>query len=174
MGHGETVDLVDESDEVVGSATIDVTLGRGLLHRAVAVVVRRGNGNIVLQRRSLSDRWHPGLWTLSSTGHVKTGEDYAGAAARELREELGLMPVLAPLGRLRVPPITDGELTENEWVSLFEADTDDECTIDKTEVDSVREYTPEGLGAMMRSGQMTPDSVTILMHYFAAKESNRS
>src|SRR5579863_8280058 len=171
MSQGEVVDLVDESDSVTGRATIDDCLQRGLLHRAVAVLVRRSDGDLVLQRRSLSDRWHPGLWTLSSTGHVKAGEDYADAAARELREELGIGSGLTPLGKLRVPPISDGVQTENEWVSLYEADSDQDCTIDRAEVETAEEFSPEDVKGMMRSGPMTPDSVAILSQYFEAKNS---
>ena len=80
----EELDLVDEEDRVVGSATIEECLVKGILHRAVAVLVIRRDGRFVLQQRSKSDLWQPGLWTLSCTGHVKGGETYASAASREL------------------------------------------------------------------------------------------
>ncbi|MEW5913136.1 MAG: NUDIX domain-containing protein [Thermodesulfobacteriota bacterium] len=54
---------------------------------AVAVVVRR-NGGIVLLRRSQRDRAY-GKWILPG-GHVDRGEEITAAAAREVREEIGL------------------------------------------------------------------------------------
>lgn len=54
---------------------------------AVAVVVRRGEG-IVMLRRSQNDRAH-GKWILPG-GHVDRGEEVLSAARREVREEIGL------------------------------------------------------------------------------------
>ncbi|HMD78774.1 MAG TPA: isopentenyl-diphosphate Delta-isomerase, partial [Nitrososphaerales archaeon] len=64
----EEVDLVDDDDLVIGSARLSDCLAKGLLHRAVAVLVLRRTGTVVLQRRSESDLWNPGLWTISCTG----------------------------------------------------------------------------------------------------------
>lgn len=136
-----------------------------MLHRAVAVLVRRSNGNLVLQRRSLYDRWHPGLWTLSSTGHVKEKESYDAAAVRELFEELGLDAEPRAVAKVKIPPIVDGPLTEYEWVSLYEAVTDQGLTIDKSELESAWEFTEGSLRAMTESGLMTPDSLQLLNLY---------
>ena len=64
------VDLVDVRDRVVGNTTTAGCLKEGLLHRAVAVLVLRSSGTYVLQQRSRQDSWQPGLWTISSAGHV--------------------------------------------------------------------------------------------------------
>ena len=49
------VDVVDHEDRVVGVATIGRCLREGLVHRAVAVLVNRENGAVVLQQRSRND-----------------------------------------------------------------------------------------------------------------------
>ena len=139
MTADETLDIVDEHDIPTGRATIKDCLERGLLHRAVAILVLRSDGRLVLQQRSKGDLWQPGKWTLSSTGHVAAGESYDRAAARELDEELGLVAQLVPLKRFLLPPIESGGLTEREWVALYLARTDTPCRIDRTEVERIEE-----------------------------------
>ena len=165
MGDEESVDLVDENDSAVGESTLGDCLKGGLLHRAVAVVVSRSDGKVLLQRRSRKDHWQPGMWTLSSTGHVRKGESYEGAAGRELDEERGLRSGLVNLGKYLIPPIKEGGLTEHEWVSLFAASTDAPVRADPVEVESVEEFDARGLRTMMEGTGLTPDSSMLLGEY---------
>ena len=165
MSSDEMLDVDSEQGEVTGTATIKDCLEKGLLHRAVAVQVIRSDGRFLLQQRSKSGRWQPGLWTLSSTGHVVAGEAYDHAAARELKEELGLVAELVPLKRYLLPPIESGGLTEREWVALYVARTDDSCRVDRSEVESVVDVDELGLRRRFDDGSMTPDGVMLLTDY---------
>ena len=131
----------------------------------MAVLVLRPTGRILLQQRSKRDLWQPGLWTISSTGHVKTGESYEAAAGRELGEELGIQGELHLVRKYHLPPISEGGLTEHEWVALFTCRTDSPCTIDTLELESVMEVTEKELRDMMVDGPLTPDAKTILGDY---------
>ena len=82
-------DTVDADDQLIGHATRRETHARGLLHRATHVMLYDLNGNLFLQRRSMSKDTFPGCWDSSCSGHVDAGEDYPTAARRELGEELG-------------------------------------------------------------------------------------
>ncbi len=159
------MDLVDEGDSVVGTSTLGECVKRGLLHRAVAVVVSRSDGKVLLQQRSRRDLWQPGMWTLSCTGHVREGETYGEAAVRELAEELGLHSSVLGLGKYLLPPMREGGLVEREWVSLFAASSDAPTRIDPAELESVREFDGPGLNAMMDSGELTQDGVLLLREY---------
>ena len=161
----EVVDLVDVRDSVVGSATLGRCLEESLLHRAVAVLVVRSNGNFVLQQRSRRDLWHPGLWTISCTGHVKKGEGYPAAAARELKEELGISGRLEPVKKYRLPPYTENGLTELEWVSLFLCKSDSPCAVDPVELEGVKDVTKGELLKMIGNGPLTPDARLILADF---------
>jgi isopentenyl-diphosphate delta-isomerase type 1 len=86
----EWFDVVNERDEVVGRATRREVHARGLLHRAVHVLVFDGAGRIFLQKRSMLKDMSPGLWDSSCSGHLDSGEDYDVAAIRELGEEIGV------------------------------------------------------------------------------------
>lgn len=156
------MEVVDEADRVVDVCPLAECLRRGLLHRAVAVLVTRTDGRVILQRRSREDRWHPGLLTLSSTGHVRSREGYADAARRELREELGIVAPLASERKYLIPRLESGGLVEREWVSFFTAVSDSPVKIDPAEVDSTEEFTPDALGAILDGDGITPDAVIIL------------
>lgn len=165
MPKTEEVDLVDGEDRIIGSASLGECLDRGLLHRAVAVMVSRSDGRLILQQRSRKDRWHPGLWTLSCTGHVKKGETYEGAAARELEEEIGMRAELAFVTKRQIPTLRQGRLTEREWVSLFAAVSDAAVMVDPVELEGVKELTRQELEGMLGGGSLTPDSVILLADY---------
>ncbi|HYB03612.1 MAG TPA: NUDIX domain-containing protein [Nitrososphaerales archaeon] len=90
MSSEEIVEVVDESDNVLYSASLEKCKLEGLLHRSVAIVLLNSLGEILLQQRSSSDDWLPGKWTVSATGHLKAGEAPSDASARELKEELGV------------------------------------------------------------------------------------
>lgn len=167
MGGDEIVDLVDEADSVIGSATLADCLDHGLLHRAVAVMVRRQDGRLVLQRRNKNDLWHPGLWTLSSTGHVKMGESYSAAAERELFEELGMRCPLRELTRISMPLFSSGRLSEREWVALFATTCESPFKPDPVELEEVREMSVEEAKVLMSGEEVTPDSKILLEKYFS-------
>jgi isopentenyldiphosphate isomerase len=170
----ELVDLVDAHDGVIGTATIKECLEKGLLHRAVAVLVVRSDGGFLLQQRSRRDLWQPGLWTLSSTGHVKAGETYDSAAARELNEELGLAARLSRLKKYLLPPIQSGSLTEKEWVTFYVARSDLPCKIDPSEVEAAEEVDEPRLRRMFDDGSMTPDAVILMKEYLGRLRSSRA
>lgn len=174
MPTDEMLDVVNEHDSVTGRAAIKDCLEKGLLHRAVAVLVVRSNRRFLLQRRSRRDLWHPGMWTLSSTGHVAAGESYDHAAMRELNEELGLAAELVALKKYLLPPMKSGKLTEWEWVTLYLSHSDMLCRIDKTEVEEVMEVDEHGLRRMFDDGSMTPDAVMLLTDFLKQMKSRNS
>ena len=86
----EIFDVVNERDEVIGQETRQEVHRRGLLHRAVHVLIYNGKGEIFLQKRSMTKDSCPGLWDSSASGHVDSGEEYDACSVREVREELGV------------------------------------------------------------------------------------
>ena len=111
----EFFDVVDGRDAVVGRASRREVHARGLLHRAVHVLVFDGSGRVFLQKRSIKKDIAPGLWDSSCSGHVDSGESYDAAAVRELAEELGLKIVSVPerIFRVEACPETGWEFV---WV----------------------------------------------------------
>lgn len=88
---GELVDVVDDTDRVVGRVPRAEMRAGNLLHRAVWVlVVRPGAGEIFVHRRTATKDVYPSRWDVTIGGVVASGEEYEEAARRELAEELGI------------------------------------------------------------------------------------
>jgi isopentenyldiphosphate isomerase len=139
----EWLPVVNDRDEVIGKERRGMVHAKGLLHRAVHVLVFRADGRLYLQRRSLFKDTSAGKWDSSCSGHVDPGESYEQSALRELREEIGLdlSPPLETVGRLPASAATGNEFTlvfrkeselepipnpdeimEGRWVSIEELD----------------------------------------------------
>lgn len=138
----ELLDLVDEHDVVVGTATRAEIHRRGHRHRAVHVLVFDAAGQIYVQRRSWMKDCSPGLWDTSAAGHVDCGEAYADAAHRELAEELGLAPS-APLEMLFA--LDASPATGNEFVRVYRALANEEVVPDPVEIIDGRWLEPAAL-----------------------------
>jgi 8-oxo-dGTP pyrophosphatase MutT (NUDIX family) len=92
------VDVVDADDQVVGTATRARMRAEGLRHRAVYVVVRTTDDQIVVHRRADWKDVYPGAWDICFGGVLDAGEAWADAAVRELAEEAGIAAPLRPVG----------------------------------------------------------------------------
>ena len=88
------IDIVDEQDVVIGTATKHEAQKKGLRHRVVRITLEDSAGNILLQKRREDKELYPGCWDTAAAGHVDAGEEYLAAAERELYEELGVVTSL--------------------------------------------------------------------------------
>lgn len=137
----EVFDVVNERDEVTGQATRGEVHARKLFHRAVHVLARGADGRVFLQKRSLAKDTSPGRWDSSCSGHVDAGEDYAAAAVRELREEIGAHIAgpehLTPLFKLS-PHAQNGW----EFVSVYWIRHDGPFELNPAEIERGEWWTP--------------------------------
>lgn len=134
----ELFDVVDAEDRVIGVERRGIVHATGLLHRAVHVLVRRGNGDVFLQQRSASKDSHPLRWDSSASGHLDSGEDYAAAAVRELGEELGIPGTAVE----EIASLPASEVTGNEFVRIYLARHEGPFTLHPGEIASGRWGSP--------------------------------
>ncbi|MFZ5868162.1 MAG: NUDIX hydrolase [Thermodesulfobacteriota bacterium] len=140
----ETLEVVDERDQVVGSATRAEIHANRWMHRAVHIFVFNSKGAVYVQRRSASKDRFPGVLDSSAAGHVDSGEGYEEAAVRELCEELAINAHIEEVLR-----VSASEITDYEHVILYRAVTDE---------------TPEpNADEIQWGGYMAPDHLTLLM-----------
>jgi isopentenyldiphosphate isomerase len=88
---GELLEVLDASGQPTGRAKTRAAIHLdGDWHRAFHCwILRRGEAEVVLQRRSLRKDTFPGRWDAAAAGHWRFAES-AAEAAREIAEELGI------------------------------------------------------------------------------------
>lgn len=160
----EELNVVNENDEPIGTATRREVHEETLLHRAVHVLLTDGEGRVLLQRRSMDKRTYPGLWTSSASGHVPAGEPPIAAARRETSEELGIEPpAMGPVGTVRVEEL---EIGEREVVHVFLGRYEGEVDPDPSEVAETDRFDPETVVAWIEDdpGRLADTFVPVLEH----------
>lgn len=85
MSDSESIDIVDEDNNIIGESDVATAHVQGLRHRIAGVFVFDTDGDLYLQTGNKY-----GKYDLSAGGHVRKGESYEDAAKREMLEEIGL------------------------------------------------------------------------------------
>ena len=135
----EIFDVVNERDEVIGRAPRSEVHARGLLHRAVHVLVYNARGEVFLQKRSMYKDRQPGVWDSSASGHLDSGEDYDACAVREVREEIGLSLAHPPE---RLFKLDACEETDAEFVWIYRCESEGPFTLHPEEIDAGGWFAP--------------------------------
>jgi isopentenyl-diphosphate delta-isomerase type 1 len=135
----DSFDIVNDRDEVIGREWRSIVHARGLLHRAVHVLVLNSRGEVFLQKRSLKKDRQPGVWDSSCSGHVDSGEDYEQTAVRELREEIGLKLAAAPQKLFKINAC---EETDAEFVWVYRCENEGPFQLHPDEIETGGWFTP--------------------------------
>lgn len=123
-------------------------LSSGEYHLVVHIWVLSSDGRFLIQRRSRFKKLMPGEWAATG-GAAISGEDSFTAAARELKEELGITvnkDTLKFVKRIK---------RRNSFVDVWFTVTDipaDEVKLQKSEVEKVQWVTREQLKNMINDG----------------------
>ncbi len=102
--------VIDEKENNIELLPSEEIHRRGLLHRAMHVMVRNAAGEFYVRRRSPALELYPGVWTSSVGEHVFEHETYDDTARRATREFLGLQVPLELVGKVRVHDDIENEL----------------------------------------------------------------
>jgi isopentenyl-diphosphate delta-isomerase len=147
----ETVILVDEKDNPLGTQE---KLAAHILpqrHRAFSVFVFNDKGETLIQRRAIEKYHSPGLWANSCCGHPRPGEDVKIAANRRLGEELGFSCPLTFLTTVCYTLKLEKNLWELEYTHVFKGLYKDLITPNPEEVSEIKWISPNHLKAHVLS-----------------------
>lgn len=139
--------LVDADDTPIGTMDKLEAHRQGLLHRAFSVFVLDTAGRVLLQRRALAKYHSGGLWTNTCCSHPRPGEEVRAAAARRLREEMGIPCALREVFRFTYRADVGSGLIEHEFDHVFLGHTDNTPQPDPAEVMDTRWATPQAITA---------------------------
>lgn len=132
--------IVNDKDEVVGSASIAEARTKGLIHRIIRIFVFNSKGELLLQQRSANLDF-PLLWDQSVGGHVDAGESYLEAAVREAAEEISLKGAGLQYIQTYYTEVTNpdgGSEPLRRFNALYSALSDAEPTADPEEVEQLK------------------------------------
>lgn len=160
----ELVDLYDENRVPLGkTAERNGPKGPGEYRMVVHVCVFDRQGRLLIQQRARSKFIFPNLWDVSVGGGVDAGETSRQGAEREFREELGVPLDLSGL-RPSVTVNFDGGFDD---FYILTKDLDPvSLTLQKEEVQAVRQVTLEELLDMLDQGTFIPYPRSFLQFLF--------
>ncbi len=156
----EMIEIVDDEDTIVGSATRKDVDEKALIHRTVFIIVENKDRKLLIQKRSRSKSVFPGLWDLSASETVRSGEYYESAARRGMKEELGVIgkPQFLFNARFR-------SAGYNSNIRAFYFRFDGEITLQKEEIDEVRFASNDEIESLIRKKEFCPDGAVIFYKY---------
>jgi isopentenyl-diphosphate delta-isomerase len=142
----EKVVLVDESDNVLGYMGKQEAHEKGLLHRAISVILYNSRGEQLIQQRAMTKYHWAGIWSNTCCSHPRKDESYQAAAERRLFEELGIKTKLNKAFHFiyKAHDSASG-LTEHELDHVFTGVYDEDFDFNKEEVAAVRWINAEAL-----------------------------
>ena len=110
--------LVDQNDRALGSSEKLSAHQKNLKHRALSVFIFNNRDQLLLQKRNKNKYHSGGLWTNTCCSHPAPGEETAKAAARRLKEEMGISCSLKEIFSFNYQARL-GKIFENEFDHVF-------------------------------------------------------
>lgn len=110
---------VDENDNVLGYVPKLEAHQKGILHRAISILIFNEKGDWMLQKRADSKYHSPSLWTNTCCSHPYPNEDTEEAAVRRLKEEMGIECGLVEIFEFTYRTEFDNGLIEHELDHVF-------------------------------------------------------
>lgn len=152
----EWVDIVDENNNVIAQSSRAQMRAETLRHRATYIVVHDGMGKILVQLRTQTKDFMPGMLDATAGGVVQSGEVLLESARREAEEELGIADV--PFAEHGVFYFEDAHC--RVWGGLFSCVSHGPFAMQEEEVEEIYWMTPEEITA--RCDEFTQDSLKAL------------
>lgn len=154
---GEIVAIVDETNNLIGSAPRWQMRVAGLIHRATYIVVTDRAGLLYVQKRTFTKDVYPGWWDPCTGGVVLAGESYEESAVRELQEEMGVVDT--PLDSLFDFYFAEGRV----WGRAFHAVYEGPLHLQAEEVEYVERMTVDQI--LRLAEPVTPDGLEVVRRW---------
>lgn len=146
--------LVNEKGETIGKATRkECHNGSKQLHPVIHLHIFNKEGELYLQKRSMTKDIQPGKWDTAVGGHIDYGETVEEALRREVREELGITDFTPQF----ITRYVFESAIEKELVNTFRTVYNGEIQPDTEELDGGRFWPIEEVKANLGKNVFTPN-----------------
>ena len=162
----EIVAIVDEHNKVLGAVPRREMRAKNLPHRSTYILVFNAQGELYVQKRTMTKDVFPGYYDPAAGGVVLAGESYEQGAVRELAEEMGIRDV--PLTWLFDFYFAD-ERTR-VWGGAFSCVYDGKVILQEEEVEDVARMTIAEILRRAETEPFTPDGLYVLQQYLEQQE----
>jgi isopentenyldiphosphate isomerase len=162
----EIVVIVDEHNNVVGAAPRWERRAKRWPHRSTYILVFNSQGELYVQKRTMTKDVFPGYYDPAAGGVVLAGESYEEGARRELAEEMGIRDV--PLTHLFTFYFADERTVV--WGGVYTCVYDGEVVLQPEEVESGEFVPPEEILRRAQTALFTPDGLYVLRRYLKVAE----
>lgn len=162
----EWLDLVDDADQVIGQKRRSAVYQERIVHvRVVNLFLVNAQGQLWIPRRTAAKKNFPLALDMSMGGHVKSGENYEQALARELQEELGLVLKNCPYQLLGyLTPLRD---PVPAFMKVYEIRTDIAPPIKRAEFVEASWLEPQDVLTRIQNGdQAKQDLATLIARFY--------
>ena len=160
----EIVVIVDAHNQVVGAAPRREMRAKMLPHRSTYILVFNSQGDLYVQKRTLTKDVFPGYFDVAAGGVVLPGETYEQGAERELEEEMGIHGV--PLTRLFEFYFEDE--STRVWGCAFSCRYEGPVVLQVEEVESGAFVPVHDILCRVATEPFTPDGIYVLQRYLQA------
>ncbi len=161
----EVLDIVDENDNVIGTATKDHILKQNLIHRGVVIFIFNSKGEIFVHKRTADKKIYPNMWSMTCGGSAVSGEDFLEAAKRETTEETGVKnPKLEFLFMDRYRSKLDNVIAD-----VYKLKFDGNIKIEKKEIEKGFFISVEELKELIKKEPFCPDALQYFKKYGSKK-----
>jgi isopentenyldiphosphate isomerase len=164
----EIVAIVDEQNNVIGSASRREMRAKRLLHRSTYILVFNAKGELYVQKRTMTKDVFPGYFDPATGGVVLAGENYEESAMRELAEEMDIREV--PLTFLFDFYFEDER--SRVWGRAFSCVYDGKIVPQVEEVEYVEMMTTDDILRRTETEQFTPDGLLVVRRYLAERQAS--
>lgn len=164
----ETLDIVNENDEVVGQASYREIYDKLHAHRIVHILIFNKEGKMALQLRSQTKSFCPGHWSTSVGGHVQAGESYEQAALREMREEIGIETIFDFFAKDLYIDVSRNNF--QFFLATFKTIYDGSLSLNPEEVEKFEFFSLTEIQEMIDQGEkFNPELLFLLKKHFGIK-----
>jgi len=131
----ETVILVNQEDDAIGTMEKMEAHKKGVLHRAFSILIFNSRGELLLQKRSKKKYHSGGLWTNACCSHPTLYEPIDSAARKRLKFEMGIDLQTRFAFKFIYRSELDKNLIEHEYDYVFTGIFDGAPCINEDEVE---------------------------------------